>query len=393
MAVVHSILPRPFAYRRTKMMADSLVQQKQKQNHQAMKSGVDVDKEEGADGVTARSTKAILFSREIQYERKVVEEMLNTQLRRMERAEAAAMLAEDAFVLHEKKGSGTAPPTSDAPGEEEGTLLTLTESPTNPFAELKNPYMFTTQLEEFYKKTANYSDSDSDSDGEKLAEDTQANKVRKTLCFMYCDVVGSASLVRELRNFMKDIREKRKAAHSLNDSLAGSDEEEEEDEDFITTRILTSVYEHYNYIAQSILHRHNGYVCATHGGTGYAVAFRSCKDALEAASNLLQAVNSESWPRCLRSLESSLYVKEILKQRLPQSDGAEGHRVDQKTGEHYTVLFNGPRPQISVHRSNQYTWNVIPPVKPKRAKRRPNHPSWPTRRYTSLARRWRRCTF
>lgn len=265
-AVVHSILPRPFAYRRPQLRLSGRGPMQRDKIY-----------------LPYRSVLATLMLHQDELPRQSVLEMMQQQQMRLEYAEAAHMSAEDEFEQNCEVGSGSA------------TVLR------NPWQLLCQP-----QAEE---QTGNTSVSRRTLVRFKTMEEVEADLMHATrpvatLAFLYIDVANLNVVSRA-----------------------------------VEPALLKRVWDHYNYLVQSTLRAFDGFVAKTNSVTAYLVVFDDAGTALEAARQLQLELVQTTWPAELRPLEATLQVK------------------DTKTN---TVLFNGPRVQMAVHVSNQYTWRPIP---------------------------------
>ncbi|KAG5491567.1 hypothetical protein JIQ42_01472 [Leishmania sp. Namibia] len=262
-AVVHSILPKPFAYRRSQLRNCGGASMQNKKLY-----------------LPYRSVLETLMLRRDELPRQGVLDMMEQQQRRLELGEMARMSAEDDYGRGCKVGTMAAP------------LLC------NPWLLRCQP-----QAEEKVEVSARrgfvrFRDvQDEEADLRYIRRPTQP------LAFLYCDVAGAGTITR---------------------SVAPS--------------LLKLVWAYYNYIVQSAVCSFSGYVAKTNSTTAYLVLFENPAMALEAARQIQLEMVESIWPEELRLLESTLHVK------------------DAKTR---TVLFNGPRPQIAVHVSDQYVWRLI----------------------------------
>ncbi|KAK7200813.1 hypothetical protein NESM_000139700 [Novymonas esmeraldas] len=264
-AVVHSILPRPFAYRRPQLRGSG------RPNTQSDKLYLPY-----------RSALATLMLHRDELPRQGVFDMMEQQLRRLEYGEMARMSAEDEYERSWEIGAAATP------------LLR------NPWPLLCQP-----QAEEQADNvTARRSLVRFRTTEEVEAELMYARRPTKPLAFLYCDIAGASAIARA-----------------------------------VAPPLLRRVWAHYNHIVQSSVRDFSGYVAKTNSATAYLVVFEEPAMALEAARQIQLEMVDATWPEELRLLESTLHVKDV------------------KTS---TVLFNGPRPQIAVHVSDQFTWRLVP---------------------------------
>lgn len=264
-AVVHSILPKPFAYRRQKLMKSGGPTVQQSRLH-----------------LPQRSVSAALATHQQTLPRKSVLEMLEQQLRRLECVEASKMSAEDSYELKWDMSSND-------------TLCPL-----------RNPWILLSQpnAEQLIASSSTRRGLVSIKTTEELDADIMYTpRSTMPIAFLYCDVVGTTSITRQLSPPMRD-----------------------------------AVYAHYNYIILRIFRILGGYVAKTNSATGYLVLFTVPEAAVEAARLIQLELVSTAWPDALHTLEAALHVK------------------DAKTGD---VLFSGLRPQIGVHLSNQFKWRIL----------------------------------
>ncbi|KPI87492.1 hypothetical protein ABL78_3441 [Leptomonas seymouri] len=265
-AVVHSILPRPFAYRRPQLRISGRGPMQREKIH-----------------LPYRSALAALKLHQDGLPRQVVLDMMQQQQLRLEYAEAALMSAEDEYEQ------------SHEVGRDNATLLR------NPWVLLCQP-----QAEE---KTGSTAAARRTLVRFKTAEELEADLMHATrpiapLAFLYIDVANLNAITQS-----------------------------------VEPALLKRTWDHYNYIVQSTLRSFDGFVAKTNSVTAYLVVFEGAGMALEAARQIQLELVQTCWPVELRPIEATLQVK------------------DPKTN---TVLFNGPRAQMAVHVSNQYTWRPVP---------------------------------
>ena len=265
-AVVHSILPRPFAYRRPQLRISGRGPMQREKIH-----------------LPYRSVLATLRLRQDELPRQSVLDMMQQQQLRLQYAESAHMSAEDEYEQSWEVGSGCA------------TFLR------NPWVLLCQP-----QAEEQTGATpaARRTLVRFKTTEELEADLMHATRPVSTLAFLYIDVANINAITRA-----------------------------------VEPALLKRVWDHYNYIVQSTLRAFDGFVAKTNSVTAYLVVFEEARMALEAARQLQLELVQTRWPAELRSLEATLQVK------------------DAKTS---AVLFNGPRAQMAVHVSDQYTWRPVP---------------------------------
>ncbi|KPA82189.1 hypothetical protein ABB37_03311 [Leptomonas pyrrhocoris] len=264
-AVVHSILPKPFAYRRPQLRISGRGPMQREKIH-----------------LPYRSALAALMLHQDELPRQSVLDMMQQQQQRLEHAEAARMNAEDEYDQHCEVGSGNAAP-------------------------LRNPWLLLCQPQA-EEQTGNASATRRTLVRFKTTEELEADLMHATrptatLAFLYIDVANLNTITRSVK-----------------------------------PALLKRVWEHYNYIVQSCLRSYYGYVAKTNSVTAYLVVFEDAGIALEAARQIQLELVQTFWPAELKPNEATLQVK------------------DPKTN---TVLFNGPRAQMAVHVSNQYTWRPL----------------------------------
>ncbi|KAG5468206.1 hypothetical protein LSCM1_02182 [Leishmania martiniquensis] len=262
-AVVHSILPKPFAYRRSQLRNCGGAAMQNKKLY-----------------LPYRSVLATLMLRRDELPRQGVLEMMEQQQRRLELGEMARMSAEDEYER------------SCTVSEAAGPLLC------NPWLLLCQP-----QAEEQKEVSARRSLVRFRTMEDEEADLMYARRSTKPLAFLYCDVASAGTIARS-----------------------------------VAPPLLKLVWAHYNYIVQSSVCNFSGYVAKTNSTTAYLVLFESPVMALEAARQIQLEMVESIWPEELRLLESTLHVKDVKA---------------------HTVLFNGPRPKIAVHVSDQYMWRFI----------------------------------
>lgn len=262
-AVVHSVLPRPFAYRRPQLRNSG-------------RSGPP----NGKLFLPYRSVVAALKVRRDELPRQGVFDMMQQQLQRMESGELARMSAEDEYER----------------SWEVGTMATPL---------LRNPWLLLCQPqaeEQSENNTTRRSLVRFKTMEEVDAELMYMRRPTKPLAFFFCDLAGAAVIARSL-----------------------------------PPPLVRQVWAHYNFLVQSSIREFGGYVAKTNSSAAYLVVFEEPALALEAARQIQLEMTETPWPEELRSLEQTLHVR------------------DMKTRQ---VLFNGPRPQMAVHVSDQYTWRM-----------------------------------
>lgn len=229
-AAIHSILPKPFAYRRKQLCS-------------AEKEG----------RRPSRCAAATLETRRTEYSSAMVEDLMEQQRTQLETVEASLMAAQDKPVYH--------------------------------VADLKNPWFVLSQgitpLQP-YGTHPSY------------------RPPLKPLAFLFCDVLSSTQLEKEL-----------------------------------PSTVLVGMYGHYNWIVQEVCQRFGGFIARTNGKAAYLVLFQTVFEAMSAATLLQQRLVRSSWPEEMKTSEPCLFVR------------------DAKSGD---VVFNGPRVQVAVHESNNFTW-------------------------------------
>ncbi|CAG9581966.1 conserved hypothetical protein [Leishmania major strain Friedlin] len=265
-AVVHSILPKPFAYRHKQLRSFGKAAVQNKNLY-----------------LPYRSVLAALTLRRDELPRQGVLDMMEQQQRRLEFGEMARMSAEDNY-------------------ERGWQVSTATTSP------LRSPWLLLCQPQA--EEQSENVPARRRSVRFRTMEEVDAGlmyvrRSTKPRAFLYCDVAGAGAITRS-----------------------------------VAPPLLTLVWAHYNYIVQSAVRNFSGYVAKTNSTTSYLVVFEEPTMALEAARQIQLEMVESMWPEELRVLESTLHVKDIKSR---------------------TVLFNGPRPQIAVHVSDQYTWCFISP--------------------------------
>ncbi|GET92219.1 hypothetical protein, conserved [Leishmania tarentolae] len=265
-AMVHSVLPKPFAYRHKQLSNVGGAAMQNKNLH-----------------LPYRSVLASLTLHRDELPRQSVLDMMEQQQRRLEFGEMALMSAEDSY-------------------ERGWQVSTATKSPLcSPWLILCQP-----QAEELPESVPAGRRSVRFRTVEEMgAEVMYVRRSTKPLAFLYCDVAGAGAIARS-----------------------------------VAPPLLRLVWAHYNYIVQNAVRNFNGYVAKTNSTTSYLVVFEEPTMALEAARQIQLEMVESMWPEELRVLEPTLHVKDVKS---------------------HTVLFNGPRPQIAVHVSDQYTWRLISP--------------------------------
>jgi hypothetical protein len=263
---VHSILPRPFAYRRPQLRITGRGAMQREKIH-----------------LPYRSVLATLVRRQDELPRQSVLDMMQQQQLRLEYSEAALMSAEDEYEQNWVVGSCNTIP-------------------------LRNPWLLLCQPQA-EEQTGNTSVARRTLVRFKTTEEVEADLMHATrpiatLAFLYVDVANLNAIARAVEPAM-----------------------------------LKRVRDHYNYIVQNALRSFDCFVAKTNSVTAYLVVFKEAAYALEAARHIQLELVQSCWPVELRPLEATLQVK------------------DPKTN---TVLFNGPRAQMAVHVSDQYTWRPVP---------------------------------
>nr|CAJ2471804.1 unnamed protein product [Leishmania braziliensis] len=263
-AAVHSILPKPFAYRRPQLRTFGRTAMQNKRLY-----------------LPYRSVLGTLMRRRDELPRQAVLDMMEQQQRRLELSEMARMSAEDDYERPWKVGTVAA-------------------------SLLRNPWLLLGQPqaeEQSENASVRRSFVRFRTVEEVEAEVMHTRRPTKPLAFLYCDVGGARTIARS-----------------------------------VAPPLLKLVWAHYNYIVQNAVLNFSGYVAKTNSTTAYLVVFEGPLRALEAARQIQLEMVKSIWPEELRLLETTLHVKD------PKS---------------HTVLFNGPRPQIAVHLSDQYMWRLI----------------------------------
>ncbi|KAG5493901.1 hypothetical protein JKF63_01733 [Porcisia hertigi] len=263
-AVVHSILPRPFAYRRQHLPSFGRATLQNKKLYQPYRCILE--------SLTLRSE--VL-------PRQSVLDMMEQQQRRLELGETARMRAEDHYERYCEVGMPKDP-----------LLLNPWLLRCQPQAEVHPEKVSTCRSIVRFRSIE-----------EPEAGVMNVRRSTKRLTFLYCDVADVEKISRA-----------------------------------VAPSLLKLVWAHYNYIVQSSVRIFGGYVAKTNSATAYLVVFEEPAMALEAARKIQLEMLESNWPEELRVLESTLHVK------------------DPKT---HTVLFNGPRPKMAAHVSDQYCWYPI----------------------------------
>ncbi|CBZ30265.1 conserved hypothetical protein [Leishmania mexicana MHOM/GT/2001/U1103] len=260
-AMVHSILPKPFAYRHKQLRNFGRAAMQNKNLY-----------------LPYRSVLAALTLRRDELPRQGVLDMMEQQQRRLELGEMARMSAEDNYERGWEVSMATTSPLRSP-------WLLLCQ----PQAEEKSENVPARRRSVRFRTVE-----------EVEADLMYVRRSTKPLAFLYCDVAGAGAIARS-----------------------------------VAPPLLRLVWAHYNYIVQNAVRSFSGYVAKTNSTTSYLVVFEEPTMALEAARQIQLEMVESIWPEELRMLESTLHVKDIKS---------------------HTVLFNGPRPQISVHVSDQYMW-------------------------------------